>query len=235
MSIAEIHVLAGAYALDAVTDLERAAFDRHLRDCSVCAQEVREFRETAMRLGAATAVAPDQALRERVLREISVTRQQPPRIAELPVVRERSWWTRRAAIAVVSIAAAAAALFGGINIGRDQLRQVVPGNSVSASDTVTDSAEGATGGSATVAVTRSQHTAVVNVRDLPALDVAHSYQLWFTGLRGPRSAGSLPAGAGSGTVSLNVPADADGLAVTVEPAGGSSQPTTPGVLRLGLA
>jgi len=235
MSIAEIHVLAGAYALDAVTDLERAAFDRHLRDCSVCGQEVREFQETAARLGAATAVVPDQALRERVLGAVSVTRQVPPRIADLPVVRERSWWTRRAGIAVVSIAAAAAALFGGISIGRDQLQQVVPGNSASSADTITDTAEGATGGSATVAVSRSRHTAVVNVRDLPALDVAHAYQLWFTGLRGPRSAGSLPAGAGSGMVSLDVPAEADGLAVTVEPSGGSVQPTTPGVLRLGLA
>ena len=28
----DIHALAGAYALDAVDDLERAAFDRHLRD-----------------------------------------------------------------------------------------------------------------------------------------------------------------------------------------------------------
>ena len=33
----EIHTLVGAGALDAVDDLERASFDRHLADCETCA------------------------------------------------------------------------------------------------------------------------------------------------------------------------------------------------------
>ena len=48
----EVHTLSGAYALDALTEIERAGFARHLAECAVCATEVAEFRETAARLGA---------------------------------------------------------------------------------------------------------------------------------------------------------------------------------------
>ena len=40
MTRPDIHALCGAYAVDAVDDLERAAFDRHLADCEACAAEV---------------------------------------------------------------------------------------------------------------------------------------------------------------------------------------------------
>ena len=43
----EVHSLAGAYALDALDDLERAAFDRHLRECEACRAEADELREAA--------------------------------------------------------------------------------------------------------------------------------------------------------------------------------------------
>ena len=42
----DIHTLAGAYALDALNDLERAAFARHMTECEACAQEVAEYLET---------------------------------------------------------------------------------------------------------------------------------------------------------------------------------------------
>ena len=50
MTASDIHSLSGAYALDAVDDLERAAFERHLRECEACALEVGELRETVSRL-----------------------------------------------------------------------------------------------------------------------------------------------------------------------------------------
>jgi anti-sigma factor RsiW len=40
MTSPDIHALGGAYALDAVDDLERVAFDRHLAECETCALEV---------------------------------------------------------------------------------------------------------------------------------------------------------------------------------------------------
>ncbi len=54
----DIHTLVGAYALDAVDDLERLRFDRHLVTCPSCEQEVAELRATAGRLADLTDIAP---------------------------------------------------------------------------------------------------------------------------------------------------------------------------------
>jgi anti-sigma-K factor RskA len=73
----DVHTLTGAYALDALDDVERARVERHLQECEDCAAEVRSFHETAARLGAGAAVLPSAGLRDRVLGEIAVTRQLP--------------------------------------------------------------------------------------------------------------------------------------------------------------
>src|SRR6266540_5335676 len=75
----DIHALAGAYVLDAVDDIERAAFDRHLRDCASCAIEVAELGETSTWLTHPIAVTPPPALRDRVLAAIAQTAQERPR------------------------------------------------------------------------------------------------------------------------------------------------------------
>ena len=63
----EIHTLAGAYALDALTEIERAGFARHLAECSVCATEVAELRRDRgparrRRLGVAAAAVAGPGL-----------------------------------------------------------------------------------------------------------------------------------------------------------------------------
>ena len=70
-----------AYALDAVDDLERVAFDRHLADCETCAIEVAEYRETATRLAEGTWSVPPPRMREQVLARAAATPQQPPTVA----------------------------------------------------------------------------------------------------------------------------------------------------------
>jgi anti-sigma factor RsiW len=44
----ELHTLTGAYAAAALPEEEREAFERHLRDCAACRQEVRELRAPAV-------------------------------------------------------------------------------------------------------------------------------------------------------------------------------------------
>jgi len=73
----DLHALSGAYALDAIDDIERAAFLRHLTDCETCAAEVGEFREVTARLGD-VAEEPPVALRANVLAAIGQTRQLGP-------------------------------------------------------------------------------------------------------------------------------------------------------------
>ncbi len=80
----DLHLLTGAYAADALTGAELAEFERHLARCPSCADEVRELRETAARLGMATAIAPPPGMREQVLAAAARTRQLPRRRASSP-------------------------------------------------------------------------------------------------------------------------------------------------------
>ena len=61
------HVLAGAYALDALEDADLSRFERHLLRCRTCPDEVRGFAATATELGLAAAVPPPPALKAAVL------------------------------------------------------------------------------------------------------------------------------------------------------------------------
>jgi anti-sigma-K factor RskA len=61
------HDLAGAYALDALEDADVTRFERHLRSCRTCPDEVRGFAATATELGLAAAEQPPPALKGAVL------------------------------------------------------------------------------------------------------------------------------------------------------------------------
>jgi anti-sigma-K factor RskA len=61
------HVLAGGYALDALDGGELTRFERHLRTCRTCPDEVRGFAATATQLGLAAAAAPPPSLKSAVL------------------------------------------------------------------------------------------------------------------------------------------------------------------------
>ncbi|MFJ4774702.1 anti-sigma factor domain-containing protein [Streptomyces uncialis] len=79
MTPTDVHLLSGAYALDALDEDERAGFENHLAHCPACAEETRELAATAGRLGLAATVTPPPALKRRVMREITTIRQEAPR------------------------------------------------------------------------------------------------------------------------------------------------------------
>ncbi len=76
------HTLTGAYAMDAVSDADRAAVDRHLTECGECRDEVRGLRETTARLAVAAALAPRAKLKASTIRAASQIRQLPPVLGE---------------------------------------------------------------------------------------------------------------------------------------------------------
>lgn len=76
-----MHELAGAYALDALSDEERRFFTRHLDECAACRQEVDELHATAALLGGETEQTPPPGMRNRVLAQVAATpqvRNEPP-------------------------------------------------------------------------------------------------------------------------------------------------------------
>jgi anti-sigma-K factor RskA len=82
--------------------------------------------------------------------------------------------------------------------------------------------------SATVVVSRKEDRAVIVSADMPSAPSGHSYQLWYQRPgEGMQPAGLMPASDGGQKVLLDGPLDdATAVGVTVEPAGGSPQPTT---------
>ena len=77
MSDIEIHHLGAAYALDALDERERLAFEAHYSACEVCRTDVRDFRATAADLAVLTTSAPSPGTRAKVLAEIATTRSSP--------------------------------------------------------------------------------------------------------------------------------------------------------------
>jgi anti-sigma-K factor RskA len=74
----DMHILAGAYALNALSPEELEPFVEHLSECDSCAVEVREWQATLAELGESMAVAPPPELRNLVLAGASRLPQLPP-------------------------------------------------------------------------------------------------------------------------------------------------------------
>ncbi|WP_406150513.1 anti-sigma factor domain-containing protein [Streptomyces sp. NBC_01012] len=240
MSTAELHTLTGAYALHALPEDERIAFERHLGACEACAQEVRELSATAARLGLAVSTTPPPALRERVLRDIATVRQEPPSRARgarsgASVGRSRRW----SAYALAACVAAAAAL-GGVAVWQNRLAQDARQETaraeqhneqvarvLTASDAATSAADLGDGARGTVVVSQSVNRAVFLASGLAQPPGGKVYQLWFDDGDTMRAAGLLNPSATDDAVLLDGPVDrASGMGITVEPAGGSAQPTS---------
>jgi anti-sigma-K factor RskA len=234
----ELHLLTGSYALDALPADEQADFEKHLSRCPACAEEVRGLRETTARLGIAAASVPPPAMRERVLAAAPRIRQLPPdgHAATRWRGRLRGQPVARAGIATSMLALAAAAVFLLVTTlsTSSQLHQVQQQSNavaavLSAADAHPETLAATTGGEVKAIVSVSEQEAVVTTRGVPALSSSKVYQLWVVTPKGVAKSAGLLKMTGSGTTSpvlASAIVAGDRLAITVEPAGGSAQPTT---------
>jgi anti-sigma factor RsiW len=215
--MSDIHALSGAYAVDALDDLERAGFERHLAGCDACRSEVASLREASALLAETTAVAPSAELRARVLAEVSTVRPLPP-VTEAPAVRS-SGRGRRFPALVAAAAAVVALLAGGI------VWQVMD-DPDSRTDQVlqADDAESFTqtfpgGATATVVRSKELNEAVVVTEDMPAAPDGHSYALWLQHDDDMVPAGIMPSGSDNTVLLSGDAATANGAGITVETTG----------------
>ncbi|WET77500.1 anti-sigma factor [Amycolatopsis sp. QT-25] len=235
MTMPEMHTLTGAYAIDALSEVERTQFQRHLGECASCAQEVLELQMTATRLGAALAEDPPPELKRRVLAEAMATRQQPPKTrfetGERVKNRRRAprWAIGAAAAAIVGLAGTA--VFGGIaydnhtrlTAAREQAARYAPVTDVlSAADLRTGHGETTVGGGGTVMMSRSKDKLVFMAARLPENEPGRTYQAWlmFPGAA-PKPAGLLSGGQDGALLVADGLGGAQKFALSVEPAGGS--------------
>jgi anti-sigma-K factor RskA len=241
------HSLAGPYALDALDAAERDRFERHLRRCAACDEEVRRMKQAATALAMAAAAEPPAGLKERVLAAVAVTPQLPPlptpepRAAGVPPRLSRLYPRLVTAVAVVAIAAAAvlggllAATQSQLNSARAHEQQVTA--VLAAPDARIAKAPVTGGGTATVVVSRTEDTIVFTSSGLPALPSDKVYQLWLLGAAGSaRSAGLLPEASNGRTAPVLASGlqTGDKVGMTIEPSGGTSTPTTTPILVMPL-
>jgi anti-sigma factor RsiW len=223
--VSDIHALVGAYSVDALDDIERASFERHLAACPVCTAEVDSLREAAAALADDVAVPPPAGLRSLVLADIARVRPLPP-VASVggPIVR-RKWFPALVAAVVIALVGVGGVVWHPWSDDSSQ--------HLSATDQVLADPQAQRisqdlpdGGQVTVVRSTKLGQAVVVTEDMPPAPEGHAYQLW---LQTPDQA-LVPAGlmkAGQTTALLEGDAaTAIGAGITVEPAGGSEQPTT---------
>jgi anti-sigma-K factor RskA len=238
--------LAAAYALGALTSEEAERFEAVLATSAEARLEVSEYREVAALLGLGGPQAPpDGALGDRVLARI---REQQPRTPSRS--RSPALWAALAASLI-----AVAGLGAGLLASRGKLATVE--EALAARDaTLAEARQRLASSEATldailapgvqlVQLTasgdpepgiqlfwdRQRHRAIVNGYRLKPVAQGKAYQLWFiTDGKPVPSVTFRPAPDGRASVGA-VPLPAEGsitaAAVTVEPASGSPQPTSP--------
>jgi anti-sigma factor RsiW len=233
----DLHVLTGSYALDALPDPERAEFERHLPHCPSCDAEVRGLRETAARLAMARALQPPPGMEQRVLASTYRTRQLPPlavdhqrraQVSRLFAGQPGRIPRRVAAFAAAASVAAAVAL--GVTQVSSQHRlestrasDAAISRVVTAPDARIQTTRTRAGGSVTVVASAALREAVVTASGMVSPPAGRVYQVWVISPSGARSAGLM---AGAGTLLASAVAPGDRIGITVEPAGGTSKPTT---------
>ncbi|MEO3972933.1 anti-sigma factor [Streptomyces sp. CAU 1734] len=238
------HTLTGAYALDALSGEEHEAVTAHLAECADCAREVREFAATAARLAGAVSRPPPDRVKAAVLARIDTVRQLPPRVpAQRAAIPLTAVLRRRAFMVAASLTVTA--LLGGTALwqyqraedARRDTRQTAQRLSdltsvMTAPDARTVTGRTPGGTKATVIVAKSRDRAVFVAEDLPAAGAGKTYQLWYAKGDAMRPAG-LVGRDGAILMSGSV-GDASAVGLTLEPAGGSSRPTTDPLMVMAL-
>ncbi|MFF3306396.1 anti-sigma factor domain-containing protein [Streptomyces sp. NPDC002952] len=248
MSTVDLHTLTGAYALHALSEDERGAFERHAADCEACTEEVRELTETAARLALAVSAVPRPELRARVLQRITTVRQDAPRTVPPPRSARSAARPRGLSRWALAACVATAAALGGTTVWqhdraqdarqqaqRAEQRTDAVASVLGAPDARTRSAKLADGARGTVVVSKSLDEAVFIASGMAEPPAGKVYQLWFDDAGTMRSAGLMDPGRTTEAVLMEGSVDgASGMGVTVEPAGGSAEPTSSPVALMAL-
>ena len=223
----DIHALSGAYAVDALDDIERAQFERHLAECATCRSEVESLREASAVLAEAAFAAPPPGLRDRVLAGIETVRPLPPVVSLAAEPRKRRFPALVAAAAVITLIGAGVAVTQPWQDETTQAPQLSASERVlQAPDAETWTKSPVTGGTIKVTRSRSLNQAVVQSTGLARLPEGKTYELWLQHDGEMVAAGLLTDDAPATVVLEGDPGTAEATAVSVEPAAGSKKPTT---------
>lgn len=232
------HELLAAYVLDAVDEDERLIVEEHLLTCADCERELAELAPTVEALaGAPAPVSPADHVREAVLRGIDAPAEPDAASAGTPATlgasatdeltaRRRSRSTRRLSLLVAAAAAVALFMFVAVGPFRGAGPDVTTETVAAAADARRFEAQ-VEGATATVIVSRTLDMVAIETSDMTPAPDGRDYQLWLAQPDGSvTAAGLMPREEDAAMVLGDALGDAVAVAVTMEPQGGSEQPTT---------
>lgn len=219
-----------AFALGALEPAEEDAVREHLSDCERCRAELRWLQPAVDVLPSSVEQrTPPRRLRRELMKTVRADARE----------QRGSWWSRRAgwitfrarpALAVGAVALLGAAI-GGYVVNEANRAEAPVITEVRADPT--DIAPS----SAAAVLQLSGSEAKLVVETLPELDAESVYQLWFRDGDEflPASTFTLDEDSGAVADVGEIPAGAEEIAVTKEPAGGSEQPRGSILLRAPLS
>lgn len=228
----DMHELVGAYAVDALSDAERDAFEAHLATCAECQAELASFADVVDALADdGEAAAVPAGLASRIAAELAVTAQDAAPavvpdaviaspdapLAEVVPIRRRSM-ARVLGVAAASVAvlAIAASVVVGLNQPTDSERIRAASDVVELDLGVAD---------VSVFVSASEGGVAVE-GDMPAPADGKEYQLWVVPADGSAPIPGPTMSGGETDASWLTSLDgAAAIAVSIEPEGGSTTPT----------
>jgi anti-sigma-K factor RskA len=231
----EAHVLdlLPAYALNSLETEEVRLVEEHLSTCLICRDEAKAFQATADQWSfAAPAAMPSPDLKDRLMQRVQPTRPQP-----FPSVQTswRSWlerllpaWSLASLFLIFALAGFNLLLWQRFN----QLETVTsPGRMRAVALTAAEPNSPATG---FVLISADGDSGALVVDGLPQLDENHQYQLWLI-RDGQRTSGAVFSTDEKtyGGTRIRAPRsllDYSSVGITIEPTGGSPQPTGARVL-----
>ncbi len=221
----QIHSLIAAYAMGAVPAEEIPAIRAHVLTCEECFEEAESYAGSLAALAESVEpVALSQGFADRVVREA---------LGELQPASSRRRWPslRSLSLGFAAVSAAAAVIIGGIAYRGSVERQREYQNVVMTliRDPGALTLQGPGGAEGVIAST-DQGTLLVAL-DLGEAPRGSDYQLWLMkdGVPVPDETFDVSGGIAIVESERSID-DYDGAAITVEPDGGSKQPTTDPVL-----
>ena len=231
----EAHILdlLPAYALGSLDSDEVSRVEEHLSSCLICRNESNSFQAVADQLSfAMPAAAPSPDLKDRLMQRVKTTRPQPRPFVQNPA---RSWldrllpaWSLASLFFIFVLAGFSLFLWQRV----DRLEFATsPGGMRAVPLTASDPASSATG---YVLISADGDSGALVVDGLLPLGESQQYQLWLI-LDGKRISGAVFSTdeKNYGGTRIRAPRsllDYSSVGITIEPTGGSPQPTGPRVL-----
>ncbi|HVM12788.1 MAG TPA: anti-sigma factor [Egibacteraceae bacterium] len=238
---AEAHTLAGPYAVHALPADERAFFERHIAVCDTCGVEVAELLATAAVLGAASEEPSPPGMRDRVLRTVDVTRQHPPAPGEGSGSAPARRWAPPSMLAgVAAVLVLALMTLSGVTAAMNQRiteLEIALADSpldddrvlavLTAGDAQTRPLDTELDASVRFVYSTALDRGLFVASGLEPLDADQVYELWLyhDGTPQPATIFQTDSDGRAMAVVEGAVAGAEFAAVTVEPHGGSPEPT----------